>query len=528
MNLKSNKAVYNSLLQMFCSKTWFTLYALTIICYLPFIFSFIWGNHDWGWVKEYTPLFSGVFEGRFSQFIIPTILFEGNILPVLTLLLSLAFYCVTAVIFIHLFNNNASNKNFILTGLLLTTAPYTISWLYFNFILLSCLFWTFLIVLAFYLYINCSTTITKIILPTIFFTLSLGGYPPVINMIGVVFFTLIINDICFNEYNLKTIAKKYIPCILSIISAVILVFVTQYILKKYNLQYNTYNTAQISLHTLLPKILICLKSSFTQFIQKTSFIYSSYKYVNLTLFIIAIYNLQKQTKQLYLLFTLLLCMLCASTISLLVAENSIYILNEPRIEFYGILYIYIFSFVIIQKSPSQMCKNISYIIAICTILYNTNTLSYANKVWQNGFDAENKLMERVISRIENNPSFNSSNKYTFIQGGNLNYRSKFYTTTNQEKEDSYTLTAPYIPWHLPTKAYSFYQPTNFFKNSFDTYWSFVNKYEINTTPELLDYLSISSEVWPKPNAIYIDDKTIILTLTNDGKIRATNWVNKHF
>ena len=525
---KSNKAVYNSLFQMFYSKTYITLYALTIICYLPFIFSFIWGNHDWGWIKNYTPLFSGVFEGRFSQFIIPTILFNGNILPVLTILLSLAFYCFAAIIFIHLFNHKVSNKIALLTGLLLTTAPYTISWLYFNFIILSCLFWTFFIVLSFYLYNNGTTTFSKIILPTIFFTLSLGGYPPVINMIGVVFFTLIINDLCFNNYNLKTLTKKYLPSIISIISAVILVLAIQYILKKYNLQHNTYNTAQISLQTLLSKTLICLKSGFTQFIEKTSFINTSYKYLNLTLFIIATYLLQKQTKRPYVLLPLLICMLCASNISLLVAENSIYILNEPRIEFYGILYIYIFSFVIIQKSSSQISKNISYLIAIFTILYNITTLSYANKVWLNGFNAENKLMERIISRIESNPSFNSSNKYTFIQGGNLDYRSRYYSSKTEEKEDSYTLTAPYIPWHLPSKAYSFYQPINFFKNGFDTYWSFVNRYEVNTSPELLNYLANSSEVWPNDNAIYIDDKTIILTLTTDGKIRAINWVNEHF
>ena len=137
MNNTSIQIEYPSLKQLFFSKTYFYLYALTVICYLPFIFSFIWGNHDWGWVKEYTPLFSGVFEGRFSQFIIPIILFEGNILPVFTILSALAFYSATAIIFINLFNVDISSKTTILIGLLLTTAPYTISWLYFKFILLS-------------------------------------------------------------------------------------------------------------------------------------------------------------------------------------------------------------------------------------------------------------------------------------------------------------------------------------------------------------------------------------------------------
>ena len=528
MNITSKKTIFNSLYQMFFSKTWICLYALTIICYLPFIFNFIWGNHDWGWIKEYTPLFSGVFEGRFSQFIIPSILFEGNILPILTILLSLAFYSSTAIIFIHLLNPKLSSRTIILSGLLLTTAPYTISWLYFKFIILSCLFWTFFIVLAFYLFKNTTTILSKITLPTILFTLSLGGYPPVINMIGVIFFILLINDICFDNIQLKQLAKKYLPLFIFIVLSVIFVLGIQHILKIYKLQHDTYNTAQISLQTILSKVIICITSSFTQFIKTTSFINLTYKTLNLGLFAIALFTLLKNTKKIYTTLLLLISLLCASTISLLVAENSIYILNEPRIEFYGILYIYIFSFVIIQKGTSQICKNICYILAVCTILYNINTISYANKVWLNGFNAENKLMERIITHIENNPSFNSATKYTFIQGGNLDYRRRFYTTSNQEKEDSYTLTAPYIPWHLPSKAYSFYQPNNFFKNDFDTYWSFVNKYEITLTPELLEYLTTSSEVWPSSKAIFIDNQTIVLTLTKDGQIRARDWAHRVF
>lgn len=511
-----------SLHKMFFSKTSLYLYALTVICYLPFIFSFIWGNHDWGWIKEYTPLLSGLFEGRFSQFIVPVVLFEGNILPILTILLSLAFYSATAIIFTNLLNKKLSNTNILIAGLLLTTAPYTISWLYFNFILLSCLSWTFFVVISFYILNKHPHAIKNLILATTIFTLSLGGYPPVINMICAIFFILIINDLCFNNYTLKDLIKKYIPYAISIILAVILTLCIQYLLKKYNLQFNTYNTAQINLHTLLSKIILCLKSSFTQFIKTTSFINATYKILSLILCLIALPLLLKKSTHSFVLIILLIALLSASVISLLVAENSIYILNQPRIEFFGILYIYIFSFIIIQKSSSQLCKNTSYILSLCIILYNINTISYSNKVWLCGFNAENKLMERIITRIENNPQFDINNQYTFIQGGNLDFRSKYYISTN-EPTDSYTLTAPYIPWHLPSKAYTFYQLSNFVQNDFDTYWSFINKHKIKTTPELLDYLTLTSKVWPQKNAIYIDNKTIILTLTKDGKNRATQW-----
>jgi hypothetical protein len=167
-------------------------------------------------------------------------------------------------------------------------------------------------------------------------------------------------------------------------------------------------------------------------------------------------------------------------------------------------------------------------LSICIILHNINTISYASKVWLNGFNAENKLMERIITRIENNSNFSNSSKYTFIQGGNLDFRSKYYTNSSKEIPDSYTLTAPYIPWHLPSKAYSFYQPYNFFQNDYDTYWSFINKNEITMTQDLYDYLITYSEVWPQNNATYIDNQTIILTLTTDGQNRAKTWAKTYF
>ena len=76
----------------FFIKRWSPLFLLTLLFYSHFIFYFLWGNHDWAWVKDITPLFSGLFEGRFSQFILQTILTEKKILPIVTIFLALAFY----------------------------------------------------------------------------------------------------------------------------------------------------------------------------------------------------------------------------------------------------------------------------------------------------------------------------------------------------------------------------------------------------------------------------------------------------
>lgn len=511
----------------FYFQTWGILYLITLLCYSPFLINFLWGNHDWQWIKEYTPLLSGVFEGRFSQFILPTILLEGNILPILSLACGLAFYTISAILLFKMWNIPNTKIFYIVLGLNLVTSPYTISWLYFAFITLSCLSWPFFIIFSFWL-LRQKTSYCNIILSIIFLTLSLGGYPPVINLIFTLLFTFLLTDLTTKKNSLQTIIRNY-TLYASIIFCSIIIFLTiQTILKKYGLQQATYNTASITLSGLTNKINLILKAISEQFIITTSFITNFYKYTWLGITLYAIFVLYRQTpKKLiyqFLFFASLLGLFCAPLITLIVAENSIYVQYEPRIDFFGLLYIYIFSASILLKSQRLIHKNLAIFLLTTLIFYNFHTTSYASKVWKQGFSAEAKLSERIISRIENNKIFSPQNKYTFVQGGTLDFRSKYYLADTATKIDSYTLIAPYIPWHLPSKAYKFYQPTDFFGNDFDIFWSYVNPSYINITPELAEYLATNATPWPQENAIHIDNTSIILTLTPQGKELAKQWL----
>lgn len=523
--IKNRKAIQNSPTSSdFNLKNWLTLSVLSALCYLPFLINFMWGNHDWGWVKENTPLWSGVFEGRFSQFFLQTLLFDGQILPILTLLLSLIAYSGSAILLLNLWNVPHKNYIFLLLGLNLITAPYTISWLYFAFITLSCLSWGLCIIGGFWLLEKKSL---KLALPsaTILFTLALGGYPPVINLIFVIFFSLVLIDISLKNITPKSTLRKYIPHLATIALSLLSFLIVQYILKKLNLRYDTYNTAGISLEGLTEKIKLLSTVLFKQFITTTSFIFLTYKLswalcTFLALIILFIKTPRRfANKTLFCLATLGL--LLSPLTTLFLASNTEYVLYEPRIDFFGLTYIYIFSAAILLKSPRPIFKNLTYTLLTLLLFYNINTLAFAAKVWKLGFTAETNLMERILTRIENTPTFTPTKTYTFVQGGTLDFRSKYYPTNTP---DSYTLTAPYIPWHLPSKAYKFYYPTDFFGADFDIFWRFVNVNQLYLTEDLTNYLKYNATPWPQPNAIYIDNNTIILTLTPEGKSQAQNWI----
>ena len=354
----------------FFIKNWLYLFALTLICYSHFIFYFIWGNHDWGWVQETTPLLSGLFEGRFSQFILQTILTEGKILPIITLILALLFFSLSAIIFLKIFKLEKKTPLFLIIGLFATTSPYTISWLYFHFITLSCLSWPFFIMLGYKLLIKAQTSShpkTLICISSIFFLLSIGGYPPSLNLICLMLFFIIINDLCFNKLTPKFVIKKALPITISIIISILGLISIQHYLIKYNLQFPTYNTAQLNISNLPKKLYSTLLISLEQFIVTTSFITYQFKYLTLCLtalcFTMLYIQSSKRILHIALLSLSLIGMLLSSVLTTFIAENTAYTLFEPRIDFYGIAYIYLFSILILQKTN----KNTKFIIFFSTL-----------------------------------------------------------------------------------------------------------------------------------------------------------------
>ena len=515
-------------------KIWLRLYIIILLCYTPFLCHFLWGNHDWEWIKTGTPLWSGVFEGRFSQFIIPTALFEGNVLPILSISTGLAFLCLSSILLLNLWQIPPKQILYLLLAFNLVASPYTISWLYFAFLTLSCLTWPLFIIFGFYILEKQKHSFLSASATTILFTLALGGYPPVINLIGVILFTLVLNDLCLKKINPKNLIQKYAYHVCVTTASIILLLIFQYFLKKTNQQADTYNTVILSLDNLISKITQCLTASIRQFVVTTSFIEYFYKYLMLCLvlsaFIKLCFDIPKKISYIFCFIIAILGLLFSSVITLFATKNTGYVLYEPRIEFFYLPYIYIFAATILIHSPQRFTKNLTVAILFFSGIYCLNTTANAAKVWRFGFNAENNLSERIINRIENLENFSPQTpKYTLIQGGAINFRQKYYTPDKSTLTDSYTLSAPYIPWHLPSKAYKFYYPFPFTsKNGYDVFWRFIPPTIFNNNLEIINYIKQDITSWPDQNSIYSIDNFIILTLSPEGIGYAKSWLSRNF
>ena len=126
-------------------------YLLINLAFLYHSFNFMWGNHDVEFIKNELLLSSGLFEGRFTQFIPHRLLTSGQILPILNNLLGLGFLTLGLWLLAKYWNIPRTTSNYVIFITFFATLPFTLSWLYFTFITISCLLWIFVAVMGLYL-----------------------------------------------------------------------------------------------------------------------------------------------------------------------------------------------------------------------------------------------------------------------------------------------------------------------------------------------------------------------------------------
>ena len=161
----------------------FISFIIVNLAFLYHTFNFMWGNHDVKFIKERLYIDSGLFEGRFTQFIPHTFLTEGQILPIINNLIGFLFLTLGLWLLAKYWNIPKTRLNYILFITFFSTQPYTLSWLYFTFITISCLLWVFIGILGLYIsatIYNSSNKFILLLLATICFYLTFGGSTPML------------------------------------------------------------------------------------------------------------------------------------------------------------------------------------------------------------------------------------------------------------------------------------------------------------------------------------------------------------
>ena len=175
----------------------------------------------------------------------------------------------------------------------------------------------------------------------------------------------------------------------------------------------------------------------------------------------------------------------------------------PRLDFSSLPYLYAFFITPILFLPKQKSKKILVSILIIITFMSIVRVMYAQKVWKFGFDAEMKAHERIVSRLEQMPEFDSNRKYRLLQIGTLSLRKNYYTKGVNEKVSLDLLETSFTPQYMSQIVYNFYYPKDIFYTSVGVK---------QLSPRGVEYVKYQAKPWPSQESIFIDGDIIIIVL----------------
>lgn len=483
-------------------------FLLINLAFLYHTLNFMWGNHDVKFIKEELQLSSGLFEGRFTQFIPYRLLTDGQILPLINNLLGFAFLTAALWLLAKYWNIRKSVLSYTLFITFFATQPYTLSWLYFTFITISCLLWTLLAVLGLYLSALVSEAKHKTALcvgAIVCFYFTLGGYPPVINTFFVCLGGKLVFSTLFEQKNIKTLWHTHKFTLPNIIIAAVLFKLTL----KVVMPDNVYNLTTESLSALPQKFLATLKIAFSQFFIAVPFMEKGYKtavaFMSATAIIGALLYAGGLKQKLWLAFLLCGTIWATALTTFLVVPHTEYV---SRIDFYGVAFLYAFFLGLLFSLPAKPFNNLAIIFAALLIIWNTLNDYRALHIWKQGFTAEFQILDNVFERIENHPDFSPDKRYRFYQAGDISLRPNYYHD-KYDKDDVFLLSLPYLAIWQGANLHEFYAPYKYIDRSLPLLPE-------DITPEVFDFFMNNARPWPHPNSLYINKNIIIVVYNQAG------------
>lgn len=494
------------------------LYSFLLIN-LAFLFhtiNFMFGDHDWNYVKQATSWKEGAFEGRPLHFVLQSVLFSGQILPILNNLFSFFAMSLSSIMLARYLKIPLTTFNYTLFATFIGVMPYTLVWLFYAKDALINLTIPLIIMSSLWLSQMTSDNVIKrfllyaISILLMFFAFS--SYVASISMVGVCVLGGIIVDYLRTDKNLISTLRKYLPTIVNTTIALAL-------FKLYLVIFPTeisYNTKIIPLSYAPEKFFITMDAMFMQFTAILPFMEYKYKMLLLIMMMLGLFSLALSTKMYKFIPALgmLFLVIFASKFAFFISDARGEVLAEmedlayvPRLDFYGLVYVYALFLSFVLSSKKDILRKSSITLAVIITFMSMVRDAYALKTWKLGFDAEMKAHERIVSRIEQHKNYIPGKKYQILQIGSLSLRKNFYKKNIREKVGLDTLETSFTPRFMSHIVYNFYLPNDMFVS---------NTGEYSLSPKARDYILNTAEVWPSQKSIYIDGAIIVVVLSSDA------------
>lgn len=508
---------------------WLVFAALNLV-FLYYQATFFIGNHDWDWVKGTTQVLrwdTGLFEGRYGKFILNAALFGGQVFPLLNTWLAFALLAAGTAL-LPAYWRLAVPSARLAAALLPALAPFILGWLYFPINILGNFAAVPLVVGGLMLaerpgYAAGTAAV-------VCFLLALGVYPSAMEMMFVCLAFRSILRLSGQKREFYHSAPGPLPCLSPLVLPLAVVIFSLILFKMllallaavgilYTGHYNVQTAAWPELFSrLLPMVELVL----SQLWATLPFFPPALKICGLLLIITAagvsiarsgtrypadkacspVAGARRPAAALWQI-ALWLAVLAATVLSAFLAAMPEEVARMPRVNFYGLNFLYAGSAAVLL-SGSRWQRNVGLVLAGLFLLLSVRQDFYAQKVWQFGKTAEERLVERVSAKIE------SVRPHTLpltpVLAGELSLRPRYYAESYAYPAP-YILNAPFVVRHIPSGMFNFYAVSPLFYGGSQIF---------SLSPELRRFLENAASAWPAESSLFVDADYAVILLTPAG------------
>lgn len=489
-------------------QSFWLLFMFINLAFLFYTIHFMWGNEDWGAVRFAVQPEEGLKSGDFSAYWLQELLFDGKLLPVINNLWAFAGLSMAGVLLSVYWGVPQRATPMVVVGLLFAVTPYSMSVLYFAKTMLGICWLPAMVLTALMLAEKQANSEIEGFLNNLFSVLlllwAMGTYMPVIDFILVALLGKVLLKTVYADISMSDAFKRVLQSVVNFSAALMIYVFVLYILKTTG-RLSAVHAEALDLTAPLLGLPMVIKYMFWQFALPLPFMDMAYRVVYLGMVLVAVFMLiykapstKASIRGLILLPFILLATLWALGF---VAEPD---LHFGRISFLGLPFFYTLMFiVIIRLGGPYMCR-VGYVLAVLLVFMNFVRVAYAQKVWKFGWDAETKLAERIITRLEKMPEFNIDLKYKLLQVGEQSLRSKYYKKQPHEFYSGELLSRAYYPEGAAKEAYNFFYQADFLEED--------DAGEALSVPEIRHYLLNKARPWPYKESLFIFGQYIVIVL----------------
>lgn len=396
------------------------------------IAQFWWGDHDWGYLKGGVKFQDGFFEARYSQHLFTILFFDGNVLPVFSIVCALAFLTLLALITAVYLEIPKEKYLFYIFVLFVSLNPYAFVFFYYVYLAIPFMAWPLVGVCG--LFLAEKYNWRQFCLGAVIWFLLLGSYPPNIALIFTLFCAKRLIRYCEGKesfgQSVKTGGWYLAQFLAGLIGFKLLCALLQ---RKHLINLEMYNIQVKSFEDMLVQIPYELWMSVGQLFNVQTFMgwdYCLLLALPIALAVWRLYDVSSGKRTILTLF--LFAVFMASRCTFLISASAK--IGFLKMEYFGRLGLELFALSVLARMKRQWVQNFYVLWGVIVLALFVVRDYDVQKIQFLGFRSGREYQARLLDKIWEHPAFVMAPKYISFSFGYPNFRRHYFDDKYQAEE----------------------------------------------------------------------------------------------